>query len=173
LQALLITSLRTFNKHSSPKFQIMKKTLFKRKLPLLAVVLLLAVLIISGTIKDNPPAPGFGGPDFESDPPIAKQMTVRQLKEPTEAGNIVFTATFDPNDVGKQKQLVVFLNNPENANKTQVLLHDDGVGEDAKAGDFVFSGLLQEKIEVFKASMGVAEEGLTKAAGTVISFKGR
>jgi hypothetical protein len=151
----------------------MKKTLLKRKLPLLAVTLLLAVFIISGTIKDTPPLPGFAPPNFDSDPPIAKQMTVRQLKVPTEAGNIVFTAAFDPSAVASDKQLIVFLNNPTGASKTQVVLHDDGIGEDAKAGDFVFSGMLQEKIDVFKAAMGVAEAGLTKAAGTVVSFQGR
>jgi hypothetical protein len=152
----------------------MKKTLLKRKLPLLFLILSLAVIIISGTIKDRPSVlPGFGTFNFETDPPIAKQMTVRQLKEPKENGNIVFTATFDPSAVAGQKELIVFLNSAGSASKIQVVLHDDGVDEDVKAGDFVFSGMLNEKIEVFKAAMGVAEEGLIKAAGTIVSFKGR
>ncbi len=151
----------------------MKKSLFRRKLPLLAILLVLVIIVISGTIKDTPPAPGFGTLNFDTDPPIAKSMTVRQLKEPSEGGNIVFTATFDPNAIGSVKQLTVFLNNPSSDSKNQVVLHDDGQGEDVKAGDFIFSGMLQENIAVFKASMGVAEDGLVKAAGTVVSFQGR
>jgi hypothetical protein len=151
----------------------MKKTLFRRKLPLLAILLVLVIIIISGTIKETPPAPGFGTLNFDTDPPIARSMTVRQLKEPTEAGNIVFTATFDPNAIGKVRQLTVFLNNSASTSKTPVILNDDGVGDDIKAGDFIFSGTLQEDIALFRASMGVAEAGLVKAAGTIISFKGR
>jgi hypothetical protein len=151
----------------------MKKTLLKRKLPLLAILLVLVIVIISGTTKEAPPAPGFGTLNFASDPPIARSMTVRQLKEPSEAGNIVFTASFSPDAIGKVKQLTLFLNNPNSKTKTQVILHDDGEGEDVKAGDFVFSGTILEKIEVFKASMGMAEAGLTKAAGTIVSFQGR
>jgi hypothetical protein len=151
----------------------MKKSLFRRKLPLLAILLVLVIIVISGTIKDTPPAPGFGTLNFDTDPPIAKSMTVRQLKEPSEGGNIVFTATFDPNAIGSVKQLTVFLNTPNSKEKTQVILHDDGQGEDVKAGDFIFSGMLKEDIAVFKASMGVAEAGLVKAAGTIVSFQGR
>jgi hypothetical protein len=151
----------------------MKKSLFRRKLPLLAILLVLVIIIISGTTKEPPPAPGFGTLNFDTDPPIAKSMTVRQLKEPTETGNVVFTATFDPNAIGSVKELTIFLNNSASASKTPVILHDDGQGEDVKAGDFIFSGMLQENIAVFKASMGVAEAGLVKAAGTVVSFQGR
>ena len=124
----------------------MKKTLFRRKLPLLGILLVLVVLIISGTIKNTPPAPGFGTLNFDTDPPIAKSMTVRQLKEPGETGNIVFTATFDPAAIGSVKELTVFLNNPGSDSKNQVVLHDDGQGEDVKAGDFIFSGMLQEDV---------------------------
>ncbi len=151
----------------------MKKSLLVRKLPLLGILFVLIIIIISGTTKEKLPSPGFGTLNFDTDPPIAKSMTVRQLKEPTEGGNIVFTATFDPAAIGSVKELTVFLNNPAGVSKTQVILHDDGQGEDVKAGDFIFSGLLQEDIAVFKASMGVAEAGLVKAAGTVVSFEGR
>ncbi len=154
----------------------MKQTLLRRRLPLLVTGIALSVAIISGKMQDSPPAPGFGTLNFETDPPIPLRMTLQQTDNggiSETPSNIRFRAMFGKEAVGDVKFLQVFLTSITTGKREAVILHDDGLDGDDRAGDLVFTAGLEENIDLFRQSVSNAESKLKSGGSQILSFDGR
>jgi hypothetical protein len=151
----------------------MKKSHSKYKLTAVIALLVVSAVILAGKMLDDTPIRQQLPNEFLAGPPTAQNLTVQLLEQPTRGGNIRFTATYDPALVGDTKQFSIFVNDPRTSVKKQIVLHDDGEGGDEKAGDFVFTAILNEDMKLFKAAMARAETELRQAGGQIIEFNGR
>lgn len=151
----------------------MKKFHSKNKLALTVALIVLSAAILAGKMLEDTPTRQPLPFDNLAGFPNANSMTVQLLRKPTKEGNILFTATYNPELVGDVKSFSVFINEPKSETKRQIVLHDDGENGDEKAGDFVFTATIQEDLRLFKAAMARAESDLRRAGGKIISFNGR
>ncbi|MEP7231627.1 MAG: hypothetical protein ABI691_15305 [Ginsengibacter sp.] len=85
-------------------------------------------------------------PAFEMNPPIALSTEIRQIEKPENNKNFLLTATFTPGDIKNQFHRI-FVDNDS------LLLRDDGKEGDVKAGDNVFSVLIQEDPAIIKEEL--------------------
>lgn len=76
-------------------------------------------------------------PDFETNPPEVRNIFVTRLEKPSNLGNFLFEAEMAPDSLlGKAFAI--------NLDDTTLVLRDDGMGGDRKAGDNIFSIVLKE-----------------------------
>ncbi len=97
-------------------------------------------------------------PEFEQKPPIAEDVSIELLEQPTSSDeNVRLTATFSKEDVERIKESFLAIQ----IGKEQVVLRDDGKGADEKEGDGIFSLFLKEDIgQLIKDLEGAKEEML-------------
>jgi hypothetical protein len=106
--------------------------------------------------------------DWEQDPPIAQRVTVQQLEKPLETGeNMLVEITFEKGEIN-QKEFVMYP-----SEEFKVLLHDDGINGDVRAGDFIFSAYVQEDLESFAKRLDESEESLKAFENQLMVFDGR
>ncbi len=151
----------------------MKKFHSKHKLSLIAVLLIISAAMIAGKMLENMPVKQQLPFDILAAPPKAQSMTVQLLKKPTKEGNILFMATYEPALIGETREFSVFLNSPQGEKRKQIVLHDDGINGDERAGDHVFTATFNEDVRLFKGAMAQVEQRLKLAKGKIIEFNGR
>jgi hypothetical protein len=119
---------------------------YARKLPVIygTLTLLLLVLVFSFRRPGSPNngnAPLGSGSPGPGNQPIASEVNVQQLAAPTSLGNVLLTAVFDEKTASRfmaDGTLTIQLEGG------RVMLNDRGIDGDEKAGDFVFSVILND-----------------------------
>ncbi len=102
-------------------------------------------------------------PAFENIPPIAENITLKILKEPTSAGNVLVSARFDTNVVKGRFHAVM-------VSDEKLVLRDDGKGGDEKESDGIFSIILKEDINQFRSDLSNIRKKIRQAATERKSF---
>ena len=84
---------------------------------------------------------------WEDNPPIPEAVFIQQLEEPTEKGNLLFTARFEDNRI--KSQFIALT-----VDDDKVILRDDGKGGDEEADDKTFSIILKENLDELASFAG-------------------
>lgn len=106
--------------------------------------------------------------DWEQNPPIAKRVTVQKLEKELETGeNMLVEITFEKGEIN-QKEFVMYP-----SEDFKVVLHDDGINGDLRAGDLIFSSYIQEDLESFAKRIEESEASLQSFKNELMVFDGR
>ena len=109
------------------------------------LLLFSAFLVFSVITKSCKPSAPVANADIrtelEMNPPIAQDITIRQLEKETDEGNVLVSATL-PTVSGQFHAVMV--------NDEKLVLRDDGQGGDEKANDKLFSIVIREDLNQFQ-----------------------
>ncbi|MGZ5253584.1 MAG: hypothetical protein ACXWV4_04425 [Flavitalea sp.] len=99
-------------------------------------------------------------------PPIAQDITIRQLEKETDAGNVLVSASL-PSITGPFHAIMV--------NDEKLVLRDDGQGGDEKENDKIFSIVLKEDLSQFQNELITAQQKNERLLGNrpLIKFVNR
>jgi hypothetical protein len=97
--------------------------------------------LIIGCRPGAPKAEANVNKNFEQNPPIATDITIKELEKPTDEGNVLVTATIPDLNTNFHAVMV---------GEEKMVLRDDGNGGDEKAGDHIFSIVLKEDLNAFQ-----------------------
>src|SRR5215207_1327251 len=113
----------------------------KKKSTVMLLYLFSAFLIFSIITKSCKPSAPIANADIrtelEMNPPIAQEITIRQLEKETNEGNVLVSATL-PTVSGQFHAIMV--------NDEKLVLRDDGQGGDERENDKVFSIIIREDL---------------------------
>lgn len=101
---------------------------------------------------------------FHAVPPGVEAATVQALPAPTGDGNALLEVTFDKSDARVAKGVPIF------PHGKQVLLRDDGAGGDVRAGDGVFSAVVDFDFDEVAEQAAMASRALPKAGPQPVFF---
>jgi len=105
-------------------------------------------------------------PEYEMQPPIAKNIFIQKLEKPDGNGNnFKFIAEFEKEKI-KEKYLAIMLDDEK------VVLRDDGKGADEVSGDFKFSLNMNENLDEFVSELNQRQK-LNLSNKEVVSFQNR
>lgn len=121
-------------------------------------------------LKTDPYANETFNKSFAANPPIATDVSISLLKEPNDWGNLLYEAVFLKEQVGSDRLAV------EIGDSSKIVLHDDGLNGDKKAGDGIFSTVMNihtDSLEQYLKSSAGEIKGLLKDNEQLFEFKGR
>lgn len=142
----------------------------KKKPSVILLCLFFAFAIFSvGTKSCKRPTPAANADirtEFEMDPPIAQDITIRQLEKEIAGGNVLVSASL-PGVTGQFHATMV--------NDEKLVLRDDGQGGDEKANDKIFSILIKEDLNQFQNELITAQQKNLRLLGNrpLIKFENR
>lgn len=127
------------------------------------------LLLCLGTLlscKDYTIAPVLINPGFEMNPPLPTGVWIERLRKPTDAGNFLLTAQYDKGAVMSDYLAMMI------SDSIKLVWHDDGENNDAKAGDGIYSVVIQQDEQALTRELEDFSARL-KAQKRLITFENR
>ena len=134
------------------------------------LLLFSAFLVFSVVTKSCKPSAPVANADIrtehEMNPPIAQDITIRQLEKETDEGNVLVSATL-PTVSGQFHAVMV--------NDEKLVLRDDGQGGDEKANDKLFSIVIREDLNQFQNELLAVQQKNLRLLGNrpLVKFENR
>ncbi|MBL7776417.1 MAG: hypothetical protein JNK89_10480, partial [Saprospiraceae bacterium] len=126
-----------------------------------ALLLALAVLGCQGTETPVPPPAPNIRPEFQTNPPIASEVFIQKL-ENNKAGNLKLEAVFEEAEYAKiradsSEAFAIELDDQK------IVLWDNGVAPDEKAGDRIFTAVLTDELAELEGAIETANKSIREA----------